>query len=114
MGRGSLFRLGGDLRGGGFAQSLDDGVELMAQFVLQLLLLGQALTFDLRLTRGIGFVGHRFLLALRQCHGIDTGIGMVLLGDDELALKVGYQSSPQGGAGAGGTLGVSYGLRFGR
>ena len=43
-----------------------------------------------------------------------TGIGMVLLGDDELALKVGYQSSPQGGAGAGGTLGVSYGLRFGR
>ena len=47
-------------------------------------------------------------------YGIDTGIGMVLLGDDELALKVGYQSSPQGGAGAGGTLGVSYGLRFGR
>lgn len=47
-------------------------------------------------------------------YGIDTGIGMELLGDDELALKVGYQSAPQGGAGAGGTLGVSYGMRFGR
>ena len=47
-------------------------------------------------------------------YGIDTGIGMELLGDDELALKVGYQSAPQGGAGAGGTIGVSYGLRFGR
>lgn len=47
-------------------------------------------------------------------YGIDTGIGMQLLGDDELALKVGYQSAPQGGAGAGGTIGVSYGLRFGR
>lgn len=47
-------------------------------------------------------------------YGVDAGIGMELLGDDELALKVGYQSAPQGGAGAGGTLGVSYGLRFGR
>lgn len=46
--------------------------------------------------------------------GVDTGLGMEVLGDDELAFTFGYQSSPQGGAGAGGTLGVSYGLRFGR
>ena len=33
----------------------------------------------------------------------------------ELALTFGYQSAPQGGDGqAGGTLGVSYGVRFGR
>ncbi|MCU1729655.1 tetratricopeptide repeat protein [Pseudomonas sp. 7P_10.2_Bac1] len=47
-------------------------------------------------------------------YSVDTGIGMQVLGGDELAVKVGYQSAPQGGAGSGGTLGVSYGLRFGR
>lgn len=48
-------------------------------------------------------------------YGINTGIGVEVLGDDELALTFGYQSAPQGGDGeAGGTLGVSYGVRFGR
>jgi tetratricopeptide (TPR) repeat protein len=48
-------------------------------------------------------------------YGINTGIGVEVLGGDELALTVGYQSAPQGGDGqAGGTLGVSYGVRFGR
>lgn len=48
-------------------------------------------------------------------YGINTGIGFEVLGDDELALTFGYQSAPQGGDGqAGGTLGVSYGVRFGR
>lgn len=38
-------------------------------------------------------------------YGIDLGIGMELLGDDELAFTFGYQSAPQGGGGdAGGTL----------
>ena len=41
-------------------------------------------------------------------YGIDLGIGMELLGDDELAFTFGYQSAPQGGGGdAGGTLGVT-------
>ena len=48
-------------------------------------------------------------------YGINTGIGVEVLGDDELALTFGYQSAPQGGDGkSGGTLGVSYGVRFGR
>lgn len=48
-------------------------------------------------------------------YGINTGIGIEVLGDDELALTFGYQSAPQGGDGkSGGTLGVSYGVRFGR
>ncbi|MDZ5433345.1 tetratricopeptide repeat protein [Pseudomonas fluorescens] len=48
-------------------------------------------------------------------YGINTGIGVEVLGDDELAFTFGYQSAPQGGDGkAGGTLGVSYGVRFGR
>lgn len=48
-------------------------------------------------------------------YGIDLGIGMELLGDDELAFTFGYQSAPQGGGGdAGGTLGVTYSTRFGR
>ena len=48
-------------------------------------------------------------------YGINTGIGIEVLGNDELAVTVGYQSAPQGGSGAaGGTLGVSYALRFGR
>ena len=45
----------------------------------------------------------------------NTGIGFEVLGDDELALTFGYQSAPQGGDGkSGGTLGMSYGVRFGR
>ena len=48
-------------------------------------------------------------------YGIDLGIGIELLGDDELAFTFGYQSAPQGGGGdAGGTLGVTYSTRFGR
>jgi hypothetical protein len=48
-------------------------------------------------------------------YGINTGIGVEVLGNDELALTFGYQSAPQGGDGkAGGTLGMSYGVRFGR
>jgi len=48
-------------------------------------------------------------------YGLNTGIGVEVLGDDELALTFGYQSAPQGGDGkSGGTLGVSYGVRFGR
>lgn len=48
-------------------------------------------------------------------YGINTGMGMEVLGNDELALTAGYQSEPQGGNGqAGGTLGVSYSVRLGR
>lgn len=48
-------------------------------------------------------------------YGISAGVGMVVLGDDELAINLGYQSAPQGGEGEpGGTLGVTYSLRFGR
>lgn len=48
-------------------------------------------------------------------YGVSTGLGIEVLGDDELAFSVGYQSAPRGGDGeAGGTLGVSYSLRFGR
>ncbi|SFB00129.1 tetratricopeptide repeat protein [Pseudomonas sp. NFPP24] len=48
-------------------------------------------------------------------YGVNTGIGFEVLGDDELALTFGYQSAPQGADGkSGGTLGMSYGVRFGR
>lgn len=48
-------------------------------------------------------------------YGISTGIGMEVVGDDELALTIGYQSAPQSGAGqSGGTVGLGYALRFGR
>ena len=48
-------------------------------------------------------------------YGISTGLGTAVLGDDELAVTLGYQSAPRGADGeAGGTLGVSYSLRFGR
>ncbi|WP_256577064.1 tetratricopeptide repeat protein [Pseudomonas sp. Irchel s3b6] len=48
-------------------------------------------------------------------YGINTGMGMEVLGNDELAFTAGYQSEPQGGNGqAGGTLGVSYSVRLGR
>lgn len=48
-------------------------------------------------------------------YGLNLGVGVELLGDDELAFTFGYQSAPQGGDGeAGGTLGVTYSTRFGR
>lgn len=48
-------------------------------------------------------------------YGINAGVGVELIGDDELALTAGYQSAPRGGAGEpGGTVGLTYSLRFGR
>lgn len=48
-------------------------------------------------------------------YAINLGVGMELLGDDELAFTFGYQSAPQSGNGeAGGILGVTYSARFGR
>lgn len=48
-------------------------------------------------------------------YGFNTGVGMEVFGDDELAFTIGYQSAPEGGGGqSGGTLGISYALRFGR
>ncbi|MFO7705369.1 MAG: tetratricopeptide repeat protein [Halopseudomonas sp.] len=48
-------------------------------------------------------------------YGISTGIGMRVLGDDELALTIGYQSAPRGtDTEAGGILGLTYSKRFGR
>lgn len=48
-------------------------------------------------------------------YGINLGVGMELLGDDELALSIGYQSAPQGGGGdAGGNVALTYSTRFGR
>ena len=48
-------------------------------------------------------------------YAINTGLGIEVLGNDELAFTVGYQSAPQSGDGEpGGTLGVTYSTRFGR
>ncbi|SDN32168.1 tetratricopeptide repeat protein [Pseudomonas jinjuensis] len=48
-------------------------------------------------------------------YGIDVGVGMEVLGDDELAFTLGYQSAPQGSGGdGGGVIGVTYSTRFGR
>ncbi|MNP01629.1 hypothetical protein D3C76_934530 [compost metagenome] len=48
-------------------------------------------------------------------YGIDVGIGVEVLGDDELAFTLGYQSAPQGSGGdGGGVIGVTYSTRFGR
>ncbi len=48
-------------------------------------------------------------------YAITTGVGMEVLGDDELAFTFGYQSAPRNGDGEpGGTLGVTYSARFGR
>ena len=48
-------------------------------------------------------------------YGINTGVGTRVLGDDELALTLGYQSAPRGSdSEAGGTLGLTYSKRFGR
>lgn len=49
-------------------------------------------------------------------YAVSAGIGTEVFGDDELALNVGYQSAPknQFENKPGGTLGVSYSLRFGR
>ena len=48
-------------------------------------------------------------------YAINTGVGLELLGDDELAFTFGYQSAPRSGGGEpGGTMGISYSARFGR
>ncbi len=48
-------------------------------------------------------------------YAINTGIGLELLGDDELAFTLGYQSAPPTADGQpGGTLGLTYSTRFGR
>lgn len=48
-------------------------------------------------------------------YGFNTGIGMSVLGGDELAFTVGYLSSPQGARSqSGGVIGVTYSSRFGR
>ncbi|WP_339489355.1 tetratricopeptide repeat protein [Pseudomonas sp. EL_65y_Pfl2_R95] len=48
-------------------------------------------------------------------YAISTGVGMEVIGDDELAFSMGYQSAPQNGDGeAGGTAAITYSTRFGR
>ncbi|WP_407293260.1 tetratricopeptide repeat protein [Stutzerimonas zhaodongensis] len=48
-------------------------------------------------------------------YAINTGVGMRVFGDDELAFTLGYQSAPRNGEGEpGGTLGLTYSARFGR
>tara|TARA_R110000868_G_scaffold74298_1_gene214809 strand:- start:8088 stop:11705 length:3618 start_codon:yes stop_codon:yes gene_type:complete len=48
-------------------------------------------------------------------YAINTGVGMEVLGDDELAFTFGFQSAPQNTGGEpGGTFGVTYSARFGR
>lgn len=48
-------------------------------------------------------------------YAINTGVGVEVFGDDELAFTFGYQSAPQDGDGEpGGTFGVTYSARFGR
>ncbi|MCQ4311457.1 tetratricopeptide repeat protein [Pseudomonas stutzeri] len=48
-------------------------------------------------------------------YAITTGVGMRVLGDDELAFTFGFQSAPRSGDGEpGGTLGMTYSARFGR
>lgn len=48
-------------------------------------------------------------------YAINTGVGMQVLGDDELAFTFGFQSAPKNGDGEpGGTLGMTYSTRFGR
>jgi len=48
-------------------------------------------------------------------YAINTGLGVEVLGDDELAVTFGYQSAPRSGGGeAGGTFGLTYSARFGR
>src|SRR3989344_5918354 len=48
-------------------------------------------------------------------YAINAGLGVEVLGDDELAVTFGYQSAPRSGGGeAGGTFGLTYSARFGR
>ncbi|KFX70659.1 biofilm formation protein PelB [Pseudomonas taeanensis MS-3] len=48
-------------------------------------------------------------------YAINTGVGLELFGDDELAFTFGFQSAPRSGGGEpGGTMGISYSARFGR
>lgn len=47
-------------------------------------------------------------------YGVTGGIGFGLFGNDELAIKLGYQSAPQGSDGkAGGVLNIGYSMPFG-
>ncbi|SDS01675.1 Tetratricopeptide repeat-containing protein [Halopseudomonas xinjiangensis] len=66
-------------------------------------------TWSLDLLAGWQFINSSFV------YGINAGIGIELLGDDELAITGGYQSAPRGSGGEpGGTLGLTYSHRFGR
>ncbi|WP_341707431.1 tetratricopeptide repeat protein [Halopseudomonas sp.] len=48
-------------------------------------------------------------------YAINAGVGVEVLGDDELSLRAGYQSAPVGGDGeSGGNVNISYSVRFGR
>jgi hypothetical protein len=51
----------------------------------------------------------------KLAYALEAGLGVEVLGDDELALLGGYSSAPVGGEGqAGGQLRLAYSLRFGR
>ncbi len=66
-------------------------------------------SWSLDLLAGWQFTDSSFVYA------INAGVGFALLGDDELAITGGYQSAPRGSGGEpGGTLGLTYSLRFGR
>jgi len=48
-------------------------------------------------------------------YGVSAGIGVPVLGGDELAFMAGYQSAPQGAEGKpGGVMTMTYSVRFGR
>lgn len=48
-------------------------------------------------------------------YSVNAGVGVEVLGDDELSFTAGYQSEPVGGDGEpGGTVNISYSSRFGR
>lgn len=52
----------------------------------------------------------------KMTYALTAGVGVQVMGDDELAFTFGYQSSPKNQlkSQSGATLGVSYSLRFGR
>ncbi|MDO9320333.1 MAG: tetratricopeptide repeat protein [Pseudomonas sp.] len=51
----------------------------------------------------------------KLAYAFEAGLGVEVMGDDELALLGGYSSAPVGGEGqAGGQLRLAYSLRFGR
>ncbi|SDS95703.1 Tetratricopeptide repeat-containing protein [Halopseudomonas sabulinigri] len=48
-------------------------------------------------------------------YSVNAGVGIEVLGDDELSFTTGYQSAPLGGDGeSGGNVNISYSSRFGR